>query len=264
MICSFVPRKVDYHPLAVPIPYNHANVDSDEVLFYAGGDYEARRGSGIEQGSISLHPSGFTHGPQPGAVERALGAERVRGARGHGRHVPPAAARAGRARLRGPRLRLDLVRAPLAAWCARMVTLDLSVAGATHAADRLRREEMIWITTVRGDGQPQTSAVWFHWDGTDFLLFSQPRAQKVRNLAAEPRVSLNLNGTGYGADLVIIEGTAEILPDYASGPWPEPARAEAYYAKYEQRAAGDAASRLRPRWRQRSAPPSGSPRPAGG
>jgi homogentisate 1,2-dioxygenase len=76
VICSFVPRKVDYHPLAVPIPYNHANVDSDEVLFYAGGDYEARRGSGIEQGSISLHPSGFTHGPQPGAVERALGAER--------------------------------------------------------------------------------------------------------------------------------------------------------------------------------------------
>ena len=76
VICSFVPRKVDYHPLAVPIPYNHANVDSDEVLFYCGGNYEARRGSGIEQGSISLHPSGFTHGPQPGAVERALGAER--------------------------------------------------------------------------------------------------------------------------------------------------------------------------------------------
>ena len=75
VICSFVPRKVDYHPLAVPVPYNHANVDSDEVLFYAGGDYEARKGSGIEQGSISLHPSGFTHGPQPGAVERALGAE---------------------------------------------------------------------------------------------------------------------------------------------------------------------------------------------
>jgi homogentisate 1,2-dioxygenase len=76
VVCSFVPRKVDYHPLAVPIPYNHANVDSDEVLFYAGGNYEARRGSGIEQGSISLHPSGFTHGPQPGAVERALGVER--------------------------------------------------------------------------------------------------------------------------------------------------------------------------------------------
>ena len=112
-----------------------------------------------------------------------------------------------------------------------MVALDPSVAGAAHAADRLRGEEMIWITTVRGDGQPQTSAVWFHWDGTDFLLFS--RALKVRNLAAEPRVSLNLNGIGYGADLVIIEGTAEVLPDFASGPWPDPARVDAYYAKYE-------------------------------
>ena len=75
VVCSFVPRKVDYHPLAIPVPYNHHNVDSDEMLFYTGGSYEARRGSGIEQGSISLHPSGFTHGPQPGAVERAIGVE---------------------------------------------------------------------------------------------------------------------------------------------------------------------------------------------
>jgi homogentisate 1,2-dioxygenase len=75
VICSFVPRKVDYHPLAIPVPYNHHNVDSDEVLFYTGGNYEARRGSGIEQGSISIHPSGFTHGPQPGAPERAIGVD---------------------------------------------------------------------------------------------------------------------------------------------------------------------------------------------
>ena len=75
VICNFVPRKVDYHPLAVPVPYYHANVDSDEVMFYCGGDYEARKGSGIGQGSISLHPGGHSHGPQPGAIERALGAE---------------------------------------------------------------------------------------------------------------------------------------------------------------------------------------------
>jgi homogentisate 1,2-dioxygenase len=75
VICSFVPRKVDYHPLSIPVPYNHHNVDSDEMLFYTGGNYEARRGSGIEQGSISLHPGGFTHGPQPGAPERAIGVE---------------------------------------------------------------------------------------------------------------------------------------------------------------------------------------------
>jgi homogentisate 1,2-dioxygenase len=75
VVCNFVPRKVDYHPLAVPVPYYHSNVDSDEVMFYCGGDYEARKGSGIGQGSISLHPGGHAHGPQPGAVERSLGAE---------------------------------------------------------------------------------------------------------------------------------------------------------------------------------------------
>jgi homogentisate 1,2-dioxygenase len=75
VICNFVPRKVDYHPLAVPVPYYHSNVDSDEVMFYVDGDYEARKGSGIGKGSISLHPGGHSHGPQPGAVERSLGAE---------------------------------------------------------------------------------------------------------------------------------------------------------------------------------------------
>jgi homogentisate 1,2-dioxygenase len=75
VVCSFCPRKVDYHPLSVPVPYNHANVDSDELMFYVGGDYEARKGSGIGIGSLSLHPSGCTHGPQPGAVEASLGVE---------------------------------------------------------------------------------------------------------------------------------------------------------------------------------------------
>ena len=75
VVCNFVPRKVDYHPLAVPVPYYHSNVDSDEVMFYVDGDYEARKGSGIGRGSISLHPGGHSHGPQPGAVERSLGAE---------------------------------------------------------------------------------------------------------------------------------------------------------------------------------------------
>ncbi|MCE7004938.1 homogentisate 1,2-dioxygenase [Kibdelosporangium philippinense] len=75
VVCSFCPRKVDYHPLSVPVPYNHANVDSDELMFYVGGNYEARKGSGIGLGSLSLHPSGCTHGPQPGAVEASLGAD---------------------------------------------------------------------------------------------------------------------------------------------------------------------------------------------
>jgi homogentisate 1,2-dioxygenase len=77
VICNFVPRKVDYHPLAIPVPYYHSNVDSDEVMFYCGGDYSARKGSGIGPGSISLHPGGHSHGPQPGAYERSIGVQQV-------------------------------------------------------------------------------------------------------------------------------------------------------------------------------------------
>ena len=75
VICNFLPRKVDYHELAIPVPYYHSNVDSDEVMFYVGGDYEARKGSGIAIGSISLHPGGHAHGPQPSAIEASLGVE---------------------------------------------------------------------------------------------------------------------------------------------------------------------------------------------
>jgi homogentisate 1,2-dioxygenase len=76
VICSFCPRPLDFDDAAIPIPYNHHNVDSDEMMFYVGGDYTARKGSGIGVGSISLHPAGFTHGPQPGAVEAAVQALR--------------------------------------------------------------------------------------------------------------------------------------------------------------------------------------------
>lgn len=75
VICNFLPRKVDYHELAIPVPYYHSNVDSDEVMFYVGGDYEARKGSGIGIGSISLHPGGHAHGPQPSAIEASLGVQ---------------------------------------------------------------------------------------------------------------------------------------------------------------------------------------------
>ncbi len=75
VICSFVPRLFDYHPDAIPAPYHHSNVDSDEVIFYVEGNFMSRRGSGIEAGSISLHPGGHTHGPQPGSVEASIGAK---------------------------------------------------------------------------------------------------------------------------------------------------------------------------------------------
>lgn len=75
VICNFVPRKVDYAEGAIPVPYYHSNVDSDEVMFYVEGDYEARKGSGIKEGSISLHPAAHAHGPQPGAMEASIGQE---------------------------------------------------------------------------------------------------------------------------------------------------------------------------------------------
>jgi homogentisate 1,2-dioxygenase len=69
--CAFVPRMFDYHPLAIPVPYNHSSVDCDEVLYYVSGNFMSRRG--VEEGSITLHSSGAPHGPQPGAVESSLG-----------------------------------------------------------------------------------------------------------------------------------------------------------------------------------------------
>jgi homogentisate 1,2-dioxygenase len=71
VICSFCPRLLDYHPLAVPIPYNHSNLDSDEMLYYVDGNFASRKG--IDYASISLHPNGIPHGPHPGTVEANLG-----------------------------------------------------------------------------------------------------------------------------------------------------------------------------------------------
>jgi homogentisate 1,2-dioxygenase len=71
VICTFAPRMLDWDPTAVPIPYHHSNIQSEEAMFYAAGDYAARKG--VEVGCVTLHPSGLPHGPQPGAVEKALG-----------------------------------------------------------------------------------------------------------------------------------------------------------------------------------------------
>ena len=71
VICSFVPRLYDYHPLAIPAPYNHSNIDADEVLYYVAGDFMSR--NDIKAGNISLHPAGIPHGPHPGAAERSIG-----------------------------------------------------------------------------------------------------------------------------------------------------------------------------------------------
>ena len=71
VVCSFCPRLYDYHPQSIPAPYNHSNIDSDEVLYYVDGDFMSR--NNIEQGHITLHPKGIPHGPAPGAMERSIG-----------------------------------------------------------------------------------------------------------------------------------------------------------------------------------------------
>jgi homogentisate 1,2-dioxygenase len=75
VICSFVPRKYDYHPDAIPAPYNHSNIDSDEVLYYVDGDFMSRKS--VVQGQITLHPGGIPHGPHPGTVEKSIGKEKT-------------------------------------------------------------------------------------------------------------------------------------------------------------------------------------------
>lgn len=75
VICSFVPRLFDYHPLAIPAPYNHSNVDSDEVLYYVEGNFTSRKG--IERSSITVHPNGIPHGPHPGTYEGSIGKQRT-------------------------------------------------------------------------------------------------------------------------------------------------------------------------------------------
>ena len=71
VVCSFVPRLYDYHPLGIPAPYNHSNVDSDEVIYYVDGDFMSRKH--VERGMITLHPIGIPHGPHPGTVEKSIG-----------------------------------------------------------------------------------------------------------------------------------------------------------------------------------------------
>ena len=73
VVCSFVPRLFDYHPLAIPAPYNHSNINSDEVIYYVAGNFMSRRG--VEIASFTLHPAGIPHGPHPGTVEASIGKE---------------------------------------------------------------------------------------------------------------------------------------------------------------------------------------------
>lgn len=89
--------------------------------------------------------------------------------------------------------------------------LDLSTEWGQHAEQRLRSDKVAWLTTVGSDGRPYTVPVWFLWEGNSVLLFSQPNKQKVRNLRKNERITLALDDTKGGDDVVIVEGRAELL-----------------------------------------------------
>jgi PPOX class probable F420-dependent enzyme len=101
-----------------------------------------------------------------------------------------------------------------------------------HAAadTRLKQETIIWLTTVDAAGQPQSSPVWFLWDGAEFLIYGSADGKKTSNIQANPRVGLNLDGNGTGGGVVVIEGTARI--DLQG---PPPGAVADYVAKYRQR-----------------------------
>jgi PPOX class probable F420-dependent enzyme len=118
--------------------------------------------------------------------------------------------------------------------------LDLSTDKHVHVDQRLRSDLIIWLTTVRADGRPHTAAVWFLWDGQNFLIFSMPN-QKVRNLRHNPNVMLALDDTKGGGDVITVEGTAELIDDPAIAP-----TLPAYVQKYQQelQAMGMSAERM--------------------
>ena len=91
--------------------------------------------------------------------------------------------------------------------------LDTTSAAGARAEERLRSEEIAWLTTVRPDGQPQSVPVWFLWDREGFLVYSRPGARKLRNIEANPKINLNLNSNENGGDVVRAECVAEVVGD---------------------------------------------------
>lgn len=91
--------------------------------------------------------------------------------------------------------------------------IDTTTEFGERAARRLREEEIGWLVTMRPDGLPQPTPVWFLWDGETFLIYSQPNAQKSRNIEQNPKVSLHLDGDGRGGDIVVLSGEARVVTD---------------------------------------------------
>ena len=106
------------------------------------------------------------------------------------------------------------------------ITIDTTTPFGERAGRRLRDEHVAWLVTVSPAGQPQPSPIWFEWDGSSILVYSKPDTPKLRNIAANPRVSLHLDGNGAGGDIVIVSGTAELSDDPAAD------AVDGYIAKY--------------------------------
>lgn len=105
--------------------------------------------------------------------------------------------------------------------------LNLSDEFGQRVAQRLANETLIWLVTVGNDGMPQPSLVWFWWDGSDFLIYSQPGTPKIRNIQAHPKVALNLNSDAYGGSVAVFTGTARLEPGM-----PSPHEMAGYLEKY--------------------------------
>lgn len=104
----------------------------------------------------------------------------------------------------------------------------MSIEPGSVPAERLSSTPVAWLTTVRADGQPQSSCVWFHFDGTDLLVASHSQAAKLRNIRGNPKVSFHLDGDGQGGDVVTLDGVAEIIEGD-----PPTERIDAYLTKYD-------------------------------
>jgi len=109
------------------------------------------------------------------------------------------------------------------------MAIDLSSDFGSRVADRLRDEQLVWLTTTAADGTPQPNPVWFLWDGEKVLIFSQPNQAKLRNIQRNPRIALNFNSNDQGGGIAVITGTAEIDPG-----GPTDAERTGYQAKYAE------------------------------
>jgi PPOX class probable F420-dependent enzyme len=114
-----------------------------------------------------------------------------------------------------------------------MLHLDTSTAFGARVDRRLREDVVIWLTTVRPDGTPEPSPVWFLWEGGTLLIYSQPNRPKIRNLERNPRVALNFDGDKRGGDIIVLTGEARLAPGE-----PPAHQNAAYLAKYEKLIAG--------------------------